>query len=91
MSQKPLSVLVVDENRVRALSIKNGAPSSGGATVTVITDLTGIAQRIVKIRPAFKKCRVPPPPACCRKFPTSARRGYRDRREDNLLRHHNQR
>lgn len=51
MSQKPLSVLVVDENRVRASIIEDGVRSSGDAAVTVITDLTGIARRIAEIQP----------------------------------------
>ncbi len=51
MESKPLSVLVVDENRVRASIIEDGVKAAGNATVTVITDITGIARRIAEIQP----------------------------------------
>ncbi len=51
MSPKPLTVLVVDENRVRASIIEDGVRASGNADVTVIADLTGIARRIAEIQP----------------------------------------
>jgi len=51
MESRPLSVLVVDENRVRASIIEDGVKEAGNATVTVITDITGIARRIAEIQP----------------------------------------
>ncbi len=51
MESRPLSVLVVDENRVRASIIEDGVKAAGNATVTVITDITGIARRIAEIKP----------------------------------------
>lgn len=51
MESRPLSVLVVDENRVRASIIEDGVKAAGNATVTVITDITGIARRIAEIQP----------------------------------------
>jgi response regulator NasT len=51
MESRPLSVLGVDENRVRASIIEDGVKAAGNATVTVITDITGIARRIAEIQP----------------------------------------
>lgn len=51
MESRPLSVLVLDENHVRASIIEDGVKAAGNATVTVITDITGIARRIAEIQP----------------------------------------
>lgn len=51
MDLKPLSVLVVDENRVRASIIEDGVKAAGNATVTIISEIQGIARRIAEIQP----------------------------------------
>ncbi|MGL4406624.1 MAG: ANTAR domain-containing response regulator [Notoacmeibacter sp.] len=48
---KSLSVLVVDEDTVRASIIEAGLRSSGHESVTVIHDLNGIARRIADVAP----------------------------------------
>lgn len=50
MDLKPLSVLVVDENRVRASIIEDGVKAAGNATVTIISEIE-IARRIAEIQP----------------------------------------
>lgn len=51
MGQKRLSVLVVDENSVRAAIIEAGVREAGHATVTVVSDMNGIAARIAELKP----------------------------------------
>lgn len=46
-----LSVLVIDENRIRASIIETGLRDAGHERVTVLTDVTGIARRIAEIEP----------------------------------------
>jgi response regulator NasT len=51
MSAAQLSVLVIDENSIRASIIEAGLRDAGHERVTVITDVTGIARRIPEIAP----------------------------------------
>jgi two-component system, response regulator / RNA-binding antiterminator len=51
MEQKPLSVLVVDENPARAAIIEAGAREGGNDQVTVVHDVTGLARKIGAIAP----------------------------------------
>jgi two-component system, response regulator / RNA-binding antiterminator len=51
MSVRSLSVLVIDENTVRAAVIEAGLREAGYARVTVVHDVNGIAQRIAEIEP----------------------------------------
>jgi two-component system, response regulator / RNA-binding antiterminator len=46
-----LSVLVIDENRIRAAIIEAGLREAGHERVTVLHDVTGIARRIAEIEP----------------------------------------
>ena len=48
---KSLSVLVIDENRIRASIIEAGLREAGHEQVTVLHDVTGIARRIAEIEP----------------------------------------
>ena len=48
---KPLAVLVIDENRIRASIIEAGLRAAGHDAVTVVHDVTGIARRIAEINP----------------------------------------
>jgi response regulator NasT len=47
----PLSILVIDENRLRGSVIEAGLREAGYANLTVVHDVVGIAQRIVEIEP----------------------------------------
>lgn len=47
----PLSILVIDENRLRASIIEQGLREAGHDRVTIIHDVTGIARRIVELAP----------------------------------------
>ena len=51
MSVTQLSVLVIDENRIRASVIEAGLRGAGHQRVTVLTDMNNIARRIAKIEP----------------------------------------
>jgi two-component system, response regulator / RNA-binding antiterminator len=51
MSVRSPSVLVIDENTVRAAVIEAGLREAGYARVTVVHDVNGIAQRIAEIDP----------------------------------------
>jgi response regulator NasT len=47
----PLTVLVIDENRLRAAVIEEGLREAGDIRVTLVHDMAGIARRIVEIDP----------------------------------------
>lgn len=51
MNPEPLSVLVIDENRIRASIIEDGLRSAGLDHVTIIHDLDGVARHIVELSP----------------------------------------
>lgn len=51
MAAGPLTILVIDENRIRASIIEAGLRDAGHQHVTVIHDVTGIAGRIAKLEP----------------------------------------
>ncbi|MEM1049519.1 MAG: ANTAR domain-containing response regulator [Pseudomonadota bacterium] len=51
MSPKPLSVLVLDDNTVRASIIEAGLHDGGYRDVTILNDVVGIAHRIAEIEP----------------------------------------
>lgn len=51
MSVAALSVLVIDENRIRASIIEAGLLDAGHHRVSVIHDVTGIAARIAELQP----------------------------------------
>ena len=51
MDSKSLSILVIDENRIRAAIIEAGLREAGHDHVTVIHDVAGIARRIAEIEP----------------------------------------
>jgi response regulator NasT len=51
MSAKPLSILVIDENRIRAAIIESGLREAGHDRVTVITEIKGLASQIDALRP----------------------------------------
>jgi response regulator NasT len=51
MVRKPLAILVIDENRIRASVIEEGLREAGHEQVTVISDVAGIARRIAEIEP----------------------------------------
>jgi response regulator NasT len=51
MAPKPLTVLVIDENRIRASIIEAGLRQAGHESVTVVHDVAGIARRIADINP----------------------------------------
>ena len=46
-----LSILVIDENRIRAAIIEAGLREAGHERVTIVQDVTGIAARIAKFEP----------------------------------------
>lgn len=46
-----LTILVIDENRIRASIIEAGLRDAGHERVTVVHDVTGIAKRIAEIEP----------------------------------------
>jgi len=47
----PLSILIIDENRLRAAVIEDGLRDAGYANLTVVYDVVGIARRIADIAP----------------------------------------
>lgn len=49
--QKPLSILVIDENQLRASVIEAGLREAGYDNLTIVHDVIGIARRIEKIQP----------------------------------------
>lgn len=51
MTARRLTVLVIDENRVRASIIEAGLREAGHQDVTVIHDIDGIARRIAEVNP----------------------------------------
>jgi response regulator NasT len=51
MTAAPLSILVIDENRIRATIIEEGLREAGHDHVTVLHDVDGIARRIAEIEP----------------------------------------
>jgi response regulator NasT len=51
MSGHPPSVLVIDDNSVRAAIIEAGLREAGHDRVTVVTDVAGIAARIAALEP----------------------------------------
>ena len=51
MSAAALSVLVIDENRIRASIIEAGLRDAGHTRVSVIHDVSGIAARIAELQP----------------------------------------
>jgi two-component system, response regulator / RNA-binding antiterminator len=48
---KPLSILVVDENRLRASIIEDGLREAGHTDVTVMADIHGVARQIERAEP----------------------------------------
>ena len=46
-----LTILVIDENRIRASIIEAGLRDAGHDRVTIVHDVTGIAKRIAEIEP----------------------------------------
>ncbi|MER8824974.1 ANTAR domain-containing response regulator [Mesorhizobium sp. M0938] len=51
MIRKSLTVLVIDENHIRAAIIEAGLREAGHEQVTVVHDVAGIARRIAEIEP----------------------------------------
>ena len=51
MPAQPLSILVIDENRIRAAIIEAGLREAGHDLVTLVHDVSGIARRIAEINP----------------------------------------
>lgn len=49
--QKPLSILVIDENQLRASVIEAGLREAGYDKLTIVHDVIGIARRIEEIQP----------------------------------------
>jgi two-component system, response regulator / RNA-binding antiterminator len=47
----PLTVLVIDENRIRASIIEAGLREAGHHDVTIVDDVAGIARRIAELQP----------------------------------------
>ncbi|MFN3624016.1 MAG: ANTAR domain-containing response regulator [Hyphomicrobium sp.] len=53
MSERPtpLSILIIDENRLRAAVIEDGLRDAGYTNLTVVTDVVGIARKIAETAP----------------------------------------
>jgi response regulator NasT len=51
MSAKPLSILVIDENRIRAAIIESGLREAGHDRVTVLNEIKGLAVQVEALRP----------------------------------------
>ena len=51
MHEKPLHVLVIDEDRIRASIIEEGLVGDGRARVTVLADMRQLMRRIVELDP----------------------------------------
>src|SRR5262245_49786289 len=47
----PLSILIIDENRLRAAVIEDGLRDAGYTNLTVVNDVVGIAAKIAQIDP----------------------------------------
>ncbi|MFA5902091.1 MAG: ANTAR domain-containing protein [Hyphomicrobium sp.] len=47
----PLSILIIDENRLRAAVIEDGLRDSGHTNLTVVNDVVGIARKIAETAP----------------------------------------
>jgi two-component system, response regulator / RNA-binding antiterminator len=48
---KPLAILVIDENRIRASIIEAGLREAGHDAVTIVHDVAGIARKIADVNP----------------------------------------
>jgi response regulator NasT len=51
MADKPLRILVIDANSIRASIIEDGLREAGYQSVIVLTDATAAMRRIVEIDP----------------------------------------
>ncbi len=51
MRGTPLTILVIDENRIRAAIIEEGLRETGDHAVTIVHEVSGIARRIAEIEP----------------------------------------
>lgn len=51
MSEQPLHILIIDENRIRASIIEDGLSGAGDVRVTVLADTAQLLRRIVEIDP----------------------------------------
>ncbi|MEM7777656.1 MAG: ANTAR domain-containing protein, partial [Pseudomonadota bacterium] len=51
MVEKPLRILVIDANRIRASIIEDGLRESGIASVSVVDDTADVMRRVVEIDP----------------------------------------
>ena len=51
MHARSLTILVIDENRIRSSIIEAGLRDAGHDRVTIVHDVTGIAKRIAEIEP----------------------------------------
>jgi response regulator NasT len=51
MNASAPSILVIDENRIRAAIIEEGLREAGYARVTLVSDISGLARRIAEIEP----------------------------------------
>ena len=51
MSEKPLRIAVIDENRIRASIIEDGLREAGYGSVNIVDDVTGAMKRIVELDP----------------------------------------
>lgn len=51
MSSRPVNILVIDENRIRASIIEAGLREAGHEHVSLVHDVNGIARRIAEINP----------------------------------------
>ena len=51
MTPAALSVLVIDENRIRASIIEDGLHAAGHHDVTIVSDMNGLARRIEALEP----------------------------------------
>lgn len=51
MSDRPLHILIIDENRIRASIIEDGVSEGGGVRVTVLGETGELMRRIVELDP----------------------------------------
>ncbi len=51
MVSPDLSILILDENRIRAAIIEAGLREAGHSSVTIVTEMTGLLRRITEIAP----------------------------------------
>jgi len=68
-----LSILVIDENRLRAAVIEDGLRDAGYSRLTILHDVTGIARRIADIAPDVVIIDLETPIATCWKACSSSR------------------